>query len=329
VDSCTQHRINGWTTAPSLILAINDAPVARITPDLPRPDLIEAGIGPGHGFSVFLPRPLWVDDEISLHAEDGTAVRARTDAATTARIAELTRYADPARQTGLEIGPLDRPLIPKGRFRIFTLDQASKQALTPRYQGHGVHIPSMVDPDFVVGDGDFLAAVGDLRFDYAVASHVIEHVPDMIGWLWQIWSVLQDGAVLSLAVPHAAKMFDAKRRLTTLADLLDPYFARATRPGARHIVDAALGGALFYGKDVAAAAFDAFHLANHARKTGLYCDTHCHVLTPESFAEILRCLDRCELLGFDLLGIGYRGDDEFTAHLARRAHKSLPDHIRP
>jgi hypothetical protein len=270
-----------------------------------------------------------VDDVVSLHGPDGSTTRRHLDPESAARIRQLTRFADPSRRRGLEIGPLDRPLIPKGRFRIFTLDQASKQALTPRYQGHGVHIPSMVDPDFVVGDGDFLAAVGDLRFDYAVASHVIEHVPDMIGWLWQIWSVLQDGAVLSLAVPHAAKMFDAKRRLTTLADLLDPYFARATRPGARHIVDAALGGALFYGKDVAAAAFDAFHLANHARKTGLYCDTHCHVLTPESFAEILRCLDRCELLGFDLLGIGYRGDDEFTAHLARRAHKSLPDHIRP
>jgi len=186
---------------------------------LPRPDLIEAGIGPGHGFSVFLPRPLWFDDEISLHAEDGSAARTRIDAATAARIAELTRHADPARQTGLEIGPLDRPLIPKGRFRVFTLDQASKQELTPRYQGHGVHIPSVVDPDFAVGDGDFLTAVGDLRFDYAIASHVIEHVPDMIGWLWQIWSVLQDGAVLSLAVPHAAKMFDARRRLTNLADL--------------------------------------------------------------------------------------------------------------
>jgi len=310
-------------------VAINDAPVARVTPDLPRPDLIEAGIGPGHGFTVFLPRPLWLDDEISLHAEDGSTMRARIDPAAAARIAELTRYADPARQTGLEIGPLDRPLLPKPRFRVFYLDQASKADLTRRYQGHGVYIPAVADPDFAVGDGDFLSTVGDLRFDYAIASHVIEHVPDVIGWLWQIWSVLQDGAVLSLAVPHADKMFDAKRRLSTLADLLDPFFSRATQPGARQIVDAALGSALFHGQGVPTAAFHAFHLANHARKTALYCDTHCSVFTPESFAELLRCLDRCELLGFDLLGIAYRGNDEFTAHLARRADKLLPDHVRP
>jgi len=329
LDQCTQHRLDGWTTAPSLVVAINDGPIGRITPDLPRPDLIEAGVGPGAGFSFFLPRPLWVDDEVSLHAADGSGHRQRIDAATAGRIAELTRFADPARQTGLEIGPLDRPLIPKSRFRVFYLDQAARHELVPRYTGHGVHLPALAEPDFAVGARPFLEAVGELRFDYAIASHVIEHVPDVIGWLWEVWSVLRDGAVLSLAVPHADKMFDARRRLTTLADLLDPYFGRATQPGARHIVDAALGAALYYGKDAVDAAFHAFHLANHARKAGLYCDTHCSVFTPESFGELMRCLDRCELLGFEVLAIGTRGDDEFTAHLRRRADKVLADHIRP
>jgi len=266
---------------------------------------------------------------VSLHAEDGSVLRSRVDAATAGRIAELTRFADPACQTGLEIGPLDRPLIPKARFRVYYLDQAAGPQLKARYQGHGVHLPALVDPDFAIGDGDFLTAVGGLRFDYAIASHVIEHVPDVIGWLWQIWSVLEDGAVLSLAVPHKEKMFDAKRTLTTMADMMEPYHSRATQPTARQIMDAAMGSAAFYGKDPQEAVFQAFHLANHARKTGLYCDTHCSVFTPEGFADVMRCLDRCELLGFELVGMGYRGDDEFTAHLAKRAHKILPDHIRP
>jgi len=329
VDLCTQHRIEGWTTAPSLILAINDGPVARIIPDMPRPDLIAAGIGPGQGFAYVLPRPLWTDDEISLHAEDGTGTRTRLDPASAQRVADLTRHADPQHRIGLEIGPLDRPVVPKIRFRVYTLDQAPRQTLQSRYGGFGVHLPSLNEPDFVSGEGSFLQAVGHLRFDYAIASHVIEHVPDMIGWLWQVWSVLKDGAVLSLAVPHAEKMFDAQRRLTTFADLLDPYFSRALRPGARQIVDAALGRALFYGKDVIEAAHAAFHLANHARKTALYCDTHCSVFTPASFAETLRCLDRCELLGFDLLDILHRDTDEFIAHLAKRSAKTLPGHITP
>jgi SAM-dependent methyltransferase len=125
-------------------------------------------------------------------------------------------------------------------------------------------MPSVVDADFIVGEGSFLDAVGGQRFDYAVASHVIEHIPDMIGWLWEVWSVLRDGAVLSLAVPHADHIFDAPRRRTSFADLLEPYFDRATRPSSRHIVDAGLGAALFYGHDMLDAAFKAFHLANRS-----------------------------------------------------------------
>jgi len=329
IDRATQHRLEGWSTAPTFIVAINDGPVARVTPDQPRPDLIAAGIGPGHGFSVFLPRPLWLDDEVSLHGPDGSVLRRRIDDAASARIRELTRHADPSRQVGLEIGPLDRPLIPRARFRVYYLDQAAKADLVPRYQAHGVHLPALVDPDFAIGGAPFVDVVGALRFDYAIASHVIEHVPDVIGWLWQVWSVLRDGAVLSLAIPHAEKIFDARRAVTTLADLTEPYFGKATRPGPRQIIDAMLGSAAYYGKDMVEAAFTSFHLANHARKTGLYCDTHCSVFTPASFAHVLRCLDKCELLGFEVLGIAHPGDDEFFAHLRKRADKMLPDHITP
>jgi hypothetical protein len=170
--------------------------------------------------------------------------------------------------------------------------------------------------------------LGARRFGYAIASHVIEHVPDMIGWLWQIWSVLDDGAVLSLAIPHAQKIFDARRRLTTFADLVEPYFNKVTRPTARPIIDAALGSALFHNTSVVEAAYKSFHLANYARKSTLYADTHCHVFTPESFTEILRCLDRCELLGYDPLAL-VTLSDEFIVHLARRAGKSLAGHISP
>jgi SAM-dependent methyltransferase len=329
LDCCTQHYLEGWSTAPFVVLAINDGPIARIVPDRPRPDLIDAGIGLGHGFGFFLPQPLWLDDDVSLHGPDGSVFRTRLQASSAARIAELTRHVDPARKVGLEIGALDKPLLPKHRFRVFTLDQASRQDLVPRYQDHAVHLPALAEPDFVTGARTIPEVVGAKRFDYCVASHVIEHVPDMIGWLWQIWAVLQEDGVLSLAVPHAEHSFDKCRQLTTLADLAESFFARATQPGTRQIIDAILGDALYAKTDVLAAAFKGFHLANHARKAGLYCDTHCTVFTPASFAEVLLCLDRCELLGFDLLGISESGIDEFFVHLRKNPAKILPDHISP
>jgi hypothetical protein len=325
LDSCSQLRLDGWSTAAALTIAINGAPVATIEPDIERSDLAQAGIGHGKGFSFFLAKPLWLDDVVSLQGPDAIPHRARIDARTAGRIAELIRFCDLYRNAGLEIGPLDRPLIPRDRFRIAYADQASKADLTRRYQGHNLNLSALSDPDYVLGGGCLQDAVGAARFGYAVASHVIEHVPDMIGWLWQVWAVLENGAVLSLAIPHAAHSFDKHRRLTTLADLVEPYFSRATRPGSRHIVDAALGDALYYGKDLMDCAFEAFHLANHVRTAGLYWDTHCSVLTPGSFTDLMRCLDRCGLLGFELLDVVHPGSDEFFAHLRKAGSKTPPD----
>ncbi len=322
--------MNGWSTAPWIDIAINDGPPTRITPDLPRDDLVAAGVGPGAGFTYSFEHPLWLDDVVSVTGPDGAAFRRRLDDASAARIVELTRYCDPATQTGLEIGPLDRPIVPRSRFRVYYLDQASREDLARRFSSQGVNQRGLVEPDFASGGAAFTDVVGALRFDYCLASHVVEHVPDMVGWLWEIWSVLRDGGALSLAVPHAEHTFDARRRLSSLAELADAYFARLKAPSPRQIIDAQLGSALFHeAPDMALAAFHAFHQANHARKTGLYVDLHCNTFTPESFAHLMACLDRCELLGFDMLSMGYRGGDEFTVHMRKRADKVLPDHIRP
>ncbi len=330
IDRCTQHALFGWSTAPALVVSVNDGAVATLSPDIERGDLAAAGIDGGRGFRCDLPRPLWIDDAVSLSDADGSRLDFGLDAAVVGRIAELTRYIDPARQSGLEIGPLDRPLIPRARFRVAYLDQAGRADLATRYVGHGVVQTGLVEPDIAVGDRPYLVATGGRRFGYAVASHVIDHVPDMVGWLWEVWSVLDDGGVLALAVPHAERTFDAPRRLSSMAELADAYFARLVRPSPRQIIDAMIGTAVHHGLDVGQETWRAFHLANHTRKTGLYADMHCNTFTPASFADLLASLDRCELLGFELLRIGARGeDDEFTVHLRKRADKVLPDHVRP
>ncbi len=330
IDVCSQLEVRGWSTAPSLIVLVNDGPVATIKPDIPRPDLPAAGIMGGHGFTCHLPRPLWLDDVVAVRGPDGSTLGARLDEAVVGRIAELLSYIDPAKTRGLEVGVLDRPLIPKARFPVAYLDQASRADLIPRYTGHGVIEAALVEPDFVVGGGTYAAATGGRRFGYAVASHVVEHVPDMVGWLWELWSVLDDGAVLALAVPHAERIFDSRRRLSSMAELADAYFSRLVRPSPRQIIDAMIGSALHHGTDVREQTFHAFHKANHARKTGLYVDQHCNTFTPASFAGLIDDLDHCGLLGFELLRLGATPlDDEFTVHLRKRADKVLRDDLRP
>ncbi len=180
VDGCSQNRIEGWSTAPWVEVAVNDGVVGRILPDLPRPDLVEAGIGPGAGFRFHLPQPLWLDDVISLHGPDGSVTQVGLGERAAARLQELTCCFDPAARSGLEIGALDCPLIPRGRFSIWRADQAPREELAARY-GHGIEPSMIADPDFITGTLPLAAAVGGRRFGYAVASHVMEHVPDMIG----------------------------------------------------------------------------------------------------------------------------------------------------
>ena len=330
IDACSQLEVRGWSTAPRLTVLVNDGPVATIVPDVPRGDLAEAGIVGGHGFTAHLPRPLWLDDVVAVRGPDGSTQAARLDQAVAGRIAELTRFIDPATTRGLEVGALDRPLIPKARFPVAYLDQASRADLVPRYRGHGVVEAALVEPDYVVGEGSYAAATGGRRFGYAVASHVVEHVPDMVGWLWQLWSVLEDGAVLALAVPHAERIFDSRRRLSSMAELVDAYFSRLVRPSPRQIIDAMIGSALHHGADVRDQTFHAFHKANHSRKTGLYVDQHCNTFTPDSMAGLLADLDHCGLLGFELLRLGSTPlQDEFAVHLRRRADKTLREDLRP
>ena len=114
---------------------------------------------------------------------------------------------------GLEIGPLTRPLLTKVDGRTFYADHSSTEDLIKKYKG---------DP--AVPEGDICEVDYDLRvvplsktnnhgnYDYVVASHVIEHVPDIIGWLGEIESILKVGGSLALVVPDKRYTFDYFRR---------------------------------------------------------------------------------------------------------------------
>ena len=86
---------------------------------------------------------------------------------------------------GLEIGALNSPIIQSedvvDRGKIFYLDHLSTKELREKYRADpSVNIDNIVNVDFVCPDGDFVKAVAGNPFDYIVASHVIEHVPNIL-----------------------------------------------------------------------------------------------------------------------------------------------------
>ena len=105
---------------------------------------------------------------------------------------------------GLEIGPGYNPLLPKSfGHRVETLDHATAEQIREKYRNDpSVDISRIEEVDFV-SDGRSIAEVVSKsgHYDYIVASHVIEHTTDMLGFLKDCQTLLKKTGNLVLAVP--------------------------------------------------------------------------------------------------------------------------------
>jgi SAM-dependent methyltransferase len=146
---------------------------------------------------------------------------------------------DPA-GVGLEIGGSISPLLTKrDGYRIETLDHASAADLREKYQDDPrVDIARIEDVDYVT-DGRSIAETVLRRqcYDYILASHVIEHVPDPLGFMQDCALLLKDGGVLVLAVPDKRRCFDVFQSLSTTGQVLQAHLEKRTRHTAGTMFD--------------------------------------------------------------------------------------------
>lgn len=235
---------------------------------------------------------------------------------------------------GLEIGPLTSPLVRKPEHRVRYVDYAPTEVVRANQFDPAVRVEDIVEIDLIWG-GEPLLALNGGPVDYVVASHVIEHVPDLIGWLQELGEVLRPGGVLGLAVPDKRFTFDALRQTTVLAEAVEAWLLAARRPSLRQIFDAASLGVAVDQAQVWAGDFDpaarrdevlgrlapALGLARRLAAEPSYRDAHCWVFTPGSFLDLLEELAALQLLPFrlDAFFATEPGAAEFHARLVRAA----------
>jgi Methyltransferase domain len=210
----------------------------------------------------------------------------------------LLTNLDLPKMAGLEIGALASPLVKPTEGAIFFVDHADSESIRYKYANDKTVNPEdIVDVDAVWGDNTLQQCIGqDKKMDYVVASHVIEHVPDLITWLAEIQEVIKDQGSLRLAVPDRRYTFD--------------YLLKARRPLPRLIIEHCHMARVV---DVAAAwrgKLDARELqslsnlatgveaAKDSILNGVYHDTHCWIFTPVSFANLFYQLAELDLVGF-------------------------------
>lgn len=132
---------------------------------------------------------------------------------------------------GLEVGPSYNPLLPKSLgYRVETVDHVDAATLREKYSGGGVDISRIEDVDYVSDGGSLVELIGETgKYDFIVASHVIEHVTDIIRFLRDCEELLKPDGVLVLAVPDKRFCFDVLRPVSTVGQALQAFHEKRVR----------------------------------------------------------------------------------------------------
>ena len=125
--------------------------------------------------------------------------------------------------TGLEISPSINPMLYKGDgYDLEYIDALTTQELTARAQRNGVDLKRIPDVDHVHDFSQSIAScVGNKTFDFVVSSHVIEHVPDIVGHFQEVKEVLNNGGVYAFLAPDKELCFDLKKPNITLGQIVE------------------------------------------------------------------------------------------------------------
>jgi hypothetical protein len=234
--------------------------------------------------------------------------------------AKIFAFIDIDTMRGLEIGALHNPRLPVDHPNSYFLDHATADELRAKYAENPLmteHVAEIVDVDYVWQPGMRLhEAVGvDAPFDFVVASHVIEHIPNPIGWLQQLAEILRPGGIVSLVVPDKRYCFDARRDVTPAARWVDAYLRDLDQPSYEQIYDfevnyigdvdamklwGGLDPADLQRQDVDDPDVYAYERCLARRDGSEFIDVHCSTFTPESFVGLIDAVARLGLLPFEV-----------------------------
>lgn len=194
---------------------------------------------------------------------------------------------------GLEIGPSFNPIAAKADgYRTHVVDHASQEDLRVKYATHGVDLDRIEKVDLIDDGGSLSRLLPDgERYQWMIASHVIEHIPDLVGFLNRSEEALADSGRLYLIVPDHRRCFDLfrpvstpgqviqahleQRKVHSVSALFDHYLYAVTKDGAISWADLQPGEirSMF-------TAADALRIAKPVTTT--YQDCHGWTFTPNS-----------------------------------------------
>ena len=232
---------------------------------------------------------------------------------------------------GLEIGPSYNPIAPKASgYRVDILDHADAPALRKKYKEHNVDLSNIEDVDYVwSGQALHELTKKSDHYDWIIASHVIEHTPDLVSFLIQCELMLKPGGILSLAVPDHRYCFDVFRPVSTSGDVIQAFIEKRRKHSAGAIFDhfsmgAKKNDALAWSEG-ALGDYSLIHdsvshaqaVLAHASNSNEYIDIHNWRFTPSSFKLILSDINALGYVSFSTKTFFQTEGFEFVCQLQK------------
>jgi SAM-dependent methyltransferase len=230
----------------------------------------------------------------------------------------------------LEIGALDTPVYRPHEQSIRFLDWYTTEELRVFLKDRpNRNFEHVVPVDFPVKDRFFSRHLED-RFDLVIANHVVEHIPDLIGWFHEVENVLAPGGRLLIAVPDRRFTFDILRSPSDAIELIRCHDEGLEKPTCWQIVRD-----LYYHRPInAEQVWSGTHKQHldtrrHSMKDALetakrlaeeYQSVHCHVFSHDTFPALWQDLADSGLVHMEIEALQgvIRQSNEFLVLLKAR-----------
>lgn len=235
----------------------------------------------------------------------------------------------------LEVGPSYNPLVTKADgWNVRIVDHATKAEPELKYRDWGVDVSRIEDVDDIWTGGLLEAAIPRFlhgKFDRVLASHVIEHMPDLLSFLNSVSALLSDSGTLALAVPDKRYTFDYFRPATLTSDIVTANALGAIRHSSKSAFETyfynanAAGSIAWFAQPPGALALhhpwpvsvDSFNNFCNA-PANAYIDMHASCFTPCSFELVILELAALGLCDLTVRTIYQTGAYEFYVLLDRQ-----------
>jgi len=219
---------------------------------------------------------------------------------------------------GVEIGPFFNPIVAKkDGWNTLVVDFTDTERLRAAAESHSSpdirRMAANVEEVEVVWRGEpldeLIRARTDRPLDYLVASHAIQYLPNLLGFLQATERVMANGGVMSLAIPDMRYTFDFFFAPSTLGQVLAAYRQSRRTHVPEQVFDAIARNASSDGAacwipgtannvSIRPSLYHAWNVYQEDVKALEYRDCHAWYFTPSSFELLLLECWQLGLTGF-------------------------------